>query len=113
MGFGGNGSRFNDYFMDLCIMIFVCKIGLVCRVMVVLFLFFYLRQLDFLYNKVGVFLFKVGLESGKKDYIFDSVFVMLVFGILKIVGFINGIDIMSKLFKIFLINGNGVQFFIK
>ncbi|KAK4180368.1 phosphoribosyltransferase-like protein [Triangularia setosa] len=108
-GFGGNGSRLNDHFMDLCIMISACKTGSARRVTAVLPLFPYSRQPDLPYNKAGAPLFKAGSESGKKDYTFDSVPATPAPGIPKSAGLTNGTDITSRLLKTSLTNGNGAQ----
>ncbi|KAK3989776.1 ribose-phosphate pyrophosphokinase 5 [Cladorrhinum sp. PSN332] len=109
-GFGGNGSKLNDHFMDLCIMISACKTGSARRVTAVLPLFPYSRQPDLPYNKAGAPLFKTGSsDNGKKDYTFESVPATPAPGIPKSAGLINGADISSKLLKTSLTNGNGSQ----
>ncbi|KAK4202627.1 phosphoribosyltransferase-like protein [Triangularia verruculosa] len=105
-GFGGNGSRLNDHFMDLCIMISACKTGSARRVTAVLPLFPYSRQPDLPYNKAGAPLFKAGSsDNGRKDYTFESVPATPAPGIPKSVGLTNGTDITSKLLKTSLTNG--------
>ena len=108
-GFGGNGSKLNDHFMDLCIMISACKTGSARRVTAVLPLFPYSRQPDLPYKKAGAPLFKAGSESGKKDYTFESVPATPAPGIPKSAGFTNGVDISNRLIKTTLANGNGVE----
>jgi ribose-phosphate pyrophosphokinase len=108
-GFGGNGSKLNDHFMDLCIMISACKTGSARRVTAVLPLFPYSRQPDLPYKKSGAPLFKAGSESGKKDYTFESVPATPAPGIARSAGLINGADITNRLAKTSLTNGvNGI-----
>lgn len=96
-GFGGNGSKLNDHFMDVCIMISACKTGSARRVTAVLPLFPYSRQPDLPYNKAGAPLFKTnGSESGKKDYTFDSVPPTPAPGVPRSAGLVNGADINNK-----------------
>jgi len=106
-GFGGNGSKLNDHFMDLCIMISACKTGSARRVTAVLPLFPYSRQPDLPYKKAGAPLFKTGSESGKKDYTFDSVPATPAPGVPRSAGLVNGADITSRLAKTALTNGTG------
>jgi ribose-phosphate pyrophosphokinase len=106
-GFGGNGSKLNDHFMDLCIMISACKTGSARRVTAVLPLFPYSRQPDLPYKKSGAPLFKAGSESGKKDYTFDSVPATPAPGVPRSAGFVNGTDITNRLTKTSLPNGTG------
>jgi ribose-phosphate pyrophosphokinase len=106
-GFGGNGSKLNDHFMDLCIMISACKTGSARRVTAVLPLFPYSRQPDLPYKKSGAPLFKAGSESGRKDYTFESVPATPAPGVPQSAGFINGADITSRLTKTALTNGTG------
>ncbi|KAK4101536.1 phosphoribosyl pyrophosphokinase [Parathielavia hyrcaniae] len=109
-GFGGNGSKLNDHFMDLCIMISACKTGSARRVTAVLPLFPYSRQPDLPYKKSGAPLFKAGSESGRKDYTFDSVPATPAPGVPRTAGLINGTDITNRLAKTVLTNGvNGVN----
>lgn len=108
-GFGGNGSKLNDHFMDLCIMISACKTGSARRVTAVLPLFPYSRQPDLPYKKAGAPLFKAGSESGKKDYTFESVPATPAPGIPKSAGLINDVDISNRLLKTTLANGNGAE----
>lgn len=104
-GFGGNGSKLNDHFMDLCIMISACKTGSARRVTAVLPLFPYSRQPDLPYKKSGAPLFKAGSESGKKDYTFDSVPATPAPGVPRSAGLVNGTDISNRLAKTSLANG--------
>ncbi|KAK4038117.1 phosphoribosyltransferase-like protein [Parachaetomium inaequale] len=106
-GFGGNGSKLNDHFMDLCIMISACKTGSARRVTAVLPLFPYSRQPDLPYKKSGAPLFKAGSESGKKDYTFDSVPATPAPGVPRSAGFVHGTDITNRLTKTSLPNGAG------
>lgn len=106
-GFGGNGSKLNDHFMDLCIMISACKTGSARRVTAVLPLFPYSRQPDLPYKKAGAPLFKTGSENGKKDYTFDSVPATPAPGVPRSAGLVNGADITSRLAKTSLTNGTG------
>ncbi|KAK3304333.1 phosphoribosyltransferase-like protein [Chaetomium strumarium] len=106
-GFGGNGSKLNDHFMDLCIMISACKTGSARRVTAVLPLFPYSRQPDLPYKKSGAPLFKASSEAGKKDYTFDSVPATPAPGLPRSAGLINGSDITSRLAKTALTNGTG------
>ncbi|KAK4122722.1 phosphoribosyl pyrophosphokinase [Parathielavia appendiculata] len=109
-GFGGNGSKLNDHFMDLCIMISACKTGSARRVTAVLPLFPYSRQPDLPYKKSGAPLFKAGSESGRKDYTFDSVPATPAPGVPRTAGLINGTDITNRLAKTVLTNGvNGAN----
>lgn len=99
-GFGGNGSKLNDHFMDLCIMISACKTGSARRVTAVLPLFPYSRQPDLPYKKSGAPLFKGGSENGsKKDYTFESVPATPAPNVPRSAGLINGTDITSRLAK--------------
>ncbi|KAK4154280.1 phosphoribosyltransferase-like protein [Chaetomidium leptoderma] len=106
-GSGGNGSKLNDHFMDLCIMISACKTGSARRVTAVLPCFPYSRQPDLPYKKSGAPLFKAGSESGKKDYTFDSVPATPAPGVPRSAGFVNGTDITNRLNKTSLTNGTG------
>jgi ribose-phosphate pyrophosphokinase len=107
-GFGGNGSKLNDHFMDLCIMISACKTGSARRVTAVLPLFPYSRQPDLPYKKTGAPLFKGPSENGKKDYTFDSVPATPAPGVPRSAGLVNGTDISSRLTKTTsLPNGTG------
>jgi ribose-phosphate pyrophosphokinase len=106
-GFGGNGAKLNDHFMDLCIMISACKTGSARRVTAVLPLFPYSRQPDIPYNKAGAPLFKAPSENGKKDYTFDSVPATPAPGMPKSAGLTNGFDITTRLLKSTLTNGAG------
>jgi ribose-phosphate pyrophosphokinase len=106
-GFGGNGSKLNDHFMDLCIMISACKTGSARRVTAVLPLFPYSRQPDLPYKKAGAPLFKAPSENGKKDYTFDSVPATPAPGVPRSAGLVNGTDISSRLTKTSLPNGTG------
>ncbi|KAK5660932.1 hypothetical protein OQA88_12306 [Cercophora sp. LCS_1] len=109
-GFGGNGAKLNDHFMDLCIMISACKTGSARRVTAVLPLFPYSRQPDVPYNKAGAPLFnKASSESGKKDYTFESVPATPAPGVPKSIGLTNGngADITQRLMKTALTNGTG------
>ena len=108
-GSGGNGSRLNDHFMDLCIMIAACKTGSARRVTAVLPLFPYSRQPDLPYKKSGAPLFKAGSDSGKKDYTFNSVPATPAPGVPQSAGLVNGSDITSRLAKTSLTNGTGPQ----
>ena len=108
-GSGGNGSRLNDHFMDLCIMISACKTGSARRVTAVLPLFPYSRQPDLPYKKSGAPLFKAGSDSGKKDYTFNSVPATPAPGVPQSAGLVNGSDITSRLAKTSLTNGTGPQ----
>ncbi|KAL2116741.1 hypothetical protein VTJ04DRAFT_8909 [Mycothermus thermophilus] len=92
-GFGGNGSRLNDHFMDLCIMISACKTGSARRVTAVLPLFPYSRQPDLPYKKSGAPLYnKPGStdNGGRKDYTFESVPVTPGPGVPRSAGLTNG-----------------------
>jgi len=102
-GFGGNGSRLNDHFMDLCIMISACKTGSARRVTAVLPLFPYSRQPDLPYKKTGAPLYKAQSESDKKNYTFDSVPVTPGPGTAQSTGLSNGADLLKSA----LTNGNG------
>ncbi len=104
-GSGGNGSKLNDHFMDLCIMISACKTGSARRVTAVLPLFPYSRQPDLPYKKSGAPLFKAGSDSGKKDYTFDSVPATPAPGVPRSAGLVNGTDITNRLTKSALTNG--------
>ncbi len=104
-GFGGNGSKLNDHFMDLCIMISACKTGSARRVTAVLPLFPYSRQPDLVYNKAGAPLFKDPSDNGKKEYTFDSVPATPAPGMPRSTGLTNGTDITSRLLKTSLTNG--------
>lgn len=104
-GFGGNGAKLNDHFMDLCIMISACKTGSARRVTAVLPLFPYSRQPDVPYNKAGAPLFKAASESGKKDYTFESVPATPGPGLPKSATLMNGSDITTRLMKTSLTNG--------
>lgn len=104
-GFGGNGSRLNDHFMDLCIMISACKTGSARRVTSVLPLFPYSRQPDLPYKKTGAPLYKAGSESGRKDYTFESVPATPAPGIPSSAGLVNDADITNRLIKASLTNG--------
>ncbi|KAK3315027.1 phosphoribosyltransferase-like protein [Apodospora peruviana] len=106
-GFGGNGAKLNDHFMDLCIMISACKTGSARRVTAVLPLFPYSRQPDLPYTKAGAPLFKAPSENSRKDYTFDSVPATPAPGIPRSNGLINGGDITNKLLKTSLTNGSG------
>jgi ribose-phosphate pyrophosphokinase len=106
-GSGGNGSKLNDHFMDLCIMISACKTGSARRVTAVLPLFPYSRQPDLPYKKSGAPLFKAGSDSGKKDYTFDSVPATPAPGVPRSAGLVNGTDITNRLAKTSLTNGTG------
>lgn len=107
-GSGGNGSKLNDHFMDLCIMISACKTGSARRVTAVLPLFPYSRQPDLPYKKSGAPLFKgTGSDNGKKDYTFDSVPATPAPGVPRSAGLINGTDITNRLAKTSLANGTG------
>ncbi|KAL2195787.1 phosphoribosyltransferase-like protein [Corynascus similis CBS 632.67] len=106
-GFGGNGSKLNDHFMDLCIMISACKTGSARRVTAVLPLFPYSRQPDLPYKKSGAPLFKAGSESGKKDYTFESIPATPAPGVPRSAGLVSATDISSRLAKEALPNGNG------
>ncbi|KAK1761382.1 phosphoribosyltransferase-like protein [Echria macrotheca] len=111
-GFGGNGAKLNDHFMDLCIMISACKTGSARRVTAVLPLFPYSRQPDLPYNKAGAPLFKAPSENGKKEYTFESVPATPGPGQPKsatLSNGANGADITSRLLKTSLANGNGPQ----
>ncbi|KAH6850882.1 phosphoribosyltransferase-like protein [Chaetomium sp. MPI-CAGE-AT-0009] len=109
-GFGGNGSKLNDHFMDLCIMISACKTGSARRVTAVLPLFPYSRQPDLPYKKTGAPLFKAPSENGKKEYTFDSVPATPAPGVPRSAGFVNGTDITNRLTKTSLPNGaNGIN----
>jgi len=110
-GFGGNGAKLNDHFMDLCIMISACKTGSARRVTAVLPLFPYSRQPDLPYNKAGAPLFKPPSpsESGKKDYTFESVPATPAPGLPKSATFSNGTDISTRLAKTSLTNETGPQ----
>ncbi|KAL2126730.1 hypothetical protein VTI74DRAFT_337 [Chaetomium olivicolor] len=108
-GFGGNGSRLNDHFMDLCIMISACKTGSARRVTAVLPLFPYSRQPDLPYKKSGAPLFKAGSDSGKKDYTFESVPATPAPGLSQSAGLVNGNDLSSRLAKTALTNGTGAM----
>jgi ribose-phosphate pyrophosphokinase len=105
-GFGGNGGRLNDHFMDLCIMISACKTGSARKVTAVLPLFPYSRQPDLAYNKAGAPLFTGVSESGRKDYTFDSVPATPAPGMPRTAGLTNGADITNRLLKTSLTNGN-------
>ena len=107
-GFGGNGSKLNDHFMDLCIMISACKTGSARRVTAVLPLFPYSRQPDLPYKKSGAPHYKppTPTEGGKKDYTFDSVPATPAVGASKSTGLLNGADITNRLLKASLLNGN-------
>ncbi|KAK3344077.1 phosphoribosyltransferase-like protein [Lasiosphaeria hispida] len=105
-GFGGNGAKLNDHFMDLCIMISACKTGSARRVTAVLPLFPYSRQPDIPYNKAGAPLFKGNPEGGKKDYTFDSVPATPGPGQQKSAAFPNGADLANRLLKMPLTNGS-------
>ena len=98
-GFGGNGSKLNDHFMDLCIMISACKTGSARRVTAVLPLFPYSRQPDLPYKKAGAPLFKAPAESGRKDYTFDSVPATPAPGVPKSLDFPNATDISNRLMR--------------
>lgn len=107
-GFGGNGSKLNDHFMDLCIMISACKTGSARRVTAVLPLFPYSRQPDLPYKKTGAPLFKQPSENGRKDYTFDSVPATPAPNGPKSSGFPNPADITNKLIRTSLVgNGSG------
>jgi len=108
-GFGGNGAKLNDHFMDLCIMISACKTGSARRVTAVLPLFPYSRQPDVPYNKAGAPLFKATSESGKKDYTFESVPATPGPGLPKSATLMNGADITTRLMKTSLTNGTVPQ----
>lgn len=109
-GFGGNGSKLNDHFMDLCIMISACKTGSARRVTAVLPLFPYSRQPDLPYKKTGAPLFKGGAENGNKDYYtFESVPATPGPGVPRSAGLVNGTDITSRLLKSPLTNGTGPE----
>jgi len=109
-GFGGNGSKLNDHFMDLCIMISACKTGSARRVTAVLPLFPYSRQPDLPYKKTGAPLFKAPSDNGKKDYTFDSVPATPAPGVPRSAGLVNGTDISSRLTKTTsLPNGTGAM----
>ncbi|KAK3371286.1 phosphoribosyltransferase-like protein [Lasiosphaeria ovina] len=111
-GFGGNGARLNDHFMDLCIMISACKTGSARRVTAVLPLFPYSRQPDLPYKKSGAPLFKASSEDSKKDYTFDSVpptpgpGMPKSAGLAGLAGLANGTDITNRLLKMSVTNGN-------
>ncbi|KAK1832641.1 ribose-phosphate pyrophosphokinase 5 [Podospora conica] len=96
-GFGGNGAKLNDHFMDLCIMISACKTGSARRVTAVLPLFPYSRQPDLPYKKSGAPLFKTASDNGKKDYTFDSVPATPAPGVPRSVGLTNGSDLAGRL----------------
>ncbi|KAL2019114.1 hypothetical protein VTK56DRAFT_10065 [Thermocarpiscus australiensis] len=107
-GFGGNGSKLNDHFMDLCIMISACKTGSARRVTAVLPLFPYSRQPDLPYKKAGAPLFnKAASESGKNNYTFESVPATPAPGVPRSAGLVSGTDIASRLHKTCLTNGTG------
>ncbi|KAL2258141.1 hypothetical protein VTK26DRAFT_8677 [Humicola hyalothermophila] len=106
-GFGGNGSKLNDHFMDLCIMISACKTGSARRVTAVLPLFPYSRQPDLPYKKSGAPLFKATSEASKKDYTFESVPATPAPGGPQSAGLVNGADITNRLLKTSLTNGTG------
>ncbi|KXX77596.1 Ribose-phosphate pyrophosphokinase 5 [Madurella mycetomatis] len=106
-GLGGNGSKLNDHFMDLCIMISACKTGSARRVTAVLPLFPYSRQPDLPYKKAGAPLFKAGSENGKRDYTFESVPATPAPGVPQSAGLVNGTDITNRLAKTSLTNGTG------
>lgn len=111
-GFGGNGSRLNDHFMDLCIMISACKTGSARRVTAVLPLFPYSRQPDLPYNKAGAPLYKAPTpngENGKKEYTFDSVPPTPGPGVPKTSGLTNGADIANQMIKNALTNGSSKE----
>ncbi|KAK3320838.1 phosphoribosyltransferase-like protein [Cercophora scortea] len=106
-GFGGNGAKLNDHFMDLCIMISACKTGSARRVTAVLPLFPYSRQPDIPYNKAGAPLFKAPTDAGRKDYTFDSVPATPAPNVPKSAGLTNGADITNRLLKASQLNGDG------
>ncbi|KAK4132898.1 phosphoribosyl pyrophosphokinase [Trichocladium antarcticum] len=106
-GFGGNGSKLNDHFMDLCIMISACKTGSARRVTAVLPLFPYSRQPDLPYKKAGAPLFKASSENGKKDYTFDSIPATPAPGLPQSPGLVNGTEITNRLLKTTAANGAG------
>jgi ribose-phosphate pyrophosphokinase len=127
-GFGGNGSRLNDHFMDLCIMISACKTGSARRVTAVLPLFPYSRQPDLPYKKSGAPLYnKPGStdNGGRKDYTFESVPVTPGPGVPRSAGLTNGdgsVDLSNRFAKMgvngtsspvksngdgYFVNGNG------
>ncbi|KAK0626259.1 phosphoribosyltransferase-like protein [Immersiella caudata] len=108
-GFGGNGVKLNDHFMDLCIMISACKTGSARRVTAVLPLFPYSRQPDVPYHKAGAPLYKTPSENGKKDYTFESVPATPGPGLPKSATFTNGSDITTRLLKTSLTNGTAPQ----
>lgn len=96
-GFGGNGAKLNDHFMDLCIMISACKTGSARRVTAVLPLFPYSRQPDLPYKKSGAPLFKTGSDNGKKDYTFDSVPATPAPGVPRSLGLTSATDLAGRL----------------
>ncbi|KAL1837649.1 hypothetical protein VTJ49DRAFT_3548 [Mycothermus thermophilus] len=111
-GFGGNGSRLNDHFMDLCIMISACKTGSARRVTAVLPLFPYSRQPDLPYKKSGAPLYNKPASTdngGRKDYTFESVPVTPGPGVPRSTGFANGDvpDLSNRFSRATLTNGNG------
>ncbi|EAA26722.2 hypothetical protein GE21DRAFT_3234 [Neurospora crassa] len=111
-GFGGNGSRLNDHFMDLCIMISACKTGSARRVTAVLPLFPYSRQPDLPYNKAGAPLYKAPTpngENGKNQYTFDSVPPTPGPGVPKTSGLTNSSDIANQMIKNALTNGSSKE----
>ncbi|KAK2070690.1 hypothetical protein P8C59_005166 [Phyllachora maydis] len=103
-GFGGNGAKLNDHFMELCIMISACKTGSAKRVSAVLPLFPYSRQPDLPYKKAGAPLHKPPCEALKKDYTFDSVPATPSPGQPRSAAFSKGADI-TYLMKTSLNNG--------
>ncbi|KAH8899622.1 phosphoribosyl pyrophosphokinase [Thozetella sp. PMI_491] len=104
-GFGGNGGKLNDHFMDLCIMISACKTGSARRVTAVMPLFPYSRQPDLPYNKAGAPLYKAPSEAPKKDYTFESVPATPFPGMSRSATLSNGMDITDRLLKASLTNG--------
>ncbi|KAL2265467.1 hypothetical protein VTJ83DRAFT_6567 [Remersonia thermophila] len=110
-GFGGNGSRLNDHFMDLCIMISACKTGSARRVTAVLPLFPYSRQPDLPYKKSGAPLYNkpASTDNGsRKDYTFESVPVTPGPGVPRSAGLTNGNvpDLSSRFSRAALANGS-------
>ena len=105
-GFGGNGGKLNDHFIELCIMISACKTGSARRVTAVMPLFPYSRQPDLPYNKTGAPRFKGQAEGPKKDYTFESVPATPHPGVSRSATLTNGMDITDRLMKASLANGS-------
>ncbi|KAH8887342.1 phosphoribosyl pyrophosphokinase [Thozetella sp. PMI_491] len=93
-GVGAEGSRVNDHFMELCIMISACKTGSAKRVTAVLPLFPYSRQPDLPYRKAGA-----PLSKAPSEFAFDSIPPTPGPNMPRTPGLSNGVDITELMAK--------------